>query len=123
MDALGARKSSNLAGYDRAGVWLPQCGSRSCRPVKIGGNEIDIALYADVLRRHRTVVFVGVALTVALAVLSYVRVSPSGISYRSPEIWSNQATLVFTQEGAPELRSVLPARPGGFIVSPTLAAS
>ena len=86
---------------------------------RVGGNEIDIALYADVLRRHRAVVLVGVALAVALAVLSYVRVSPSGISYRSPETWSNQATLVLTQEGAPELRSVLPARPGGF--SPTLA--
>ena len=49
--------------------------------------------------------------------LSFVRVSPSGISYRSPEIWSNQATLVLTQEGAPELRSVLPARPGGFSTS------
>ena len=62
-------------------------------------------------------VIVGVVLTVALAVLSYVRVSPSGIFYRSPEIWSNQATLVLTQEGAPELRSVLPARPGGFSTS------
>ncbi len=78
-----------------------------------GGNEIDIALYADVLRRHRVVVLVGVGLTVALAVLSYVRVSPSGISYRSSEIWSNQATLVLTQEGAPELRSVLPVGAGG----------
>lgn len=81
------------------------------------GNEIDIALYADVLRRHRKVVVVGVVLTVALAVLSVVRVSPSGISYRSPETWSNQATLVLTQEGAPELRSVLPAGPGGFSTS------
>jgi hypothetical protein len=49
--------------------------------------------------------------------LSVVRVSPSGISYRSPETWSNQATLVLTQEGAPELRSVLPVRPGGFSTS------
>ena len=62
-------------------------------------------------------VIVGVVLTVALAVLSYVRVSPSGISYRSPETWSNQATLVLTQEGAPELRSVLPSGPGGFSTS------
>ena len=62
-------------------------------------------------------VIVGVVLTVALAVLSVVRVSPSGISYRSPETWSNQATLVLTQEGAPELRSVLPSRPGGFSTS------
>jgi hypothetical protein len=63
------------------------------------------------------VVTVGIVLTVALAVLSYVRVSPSGIAYRSPEVWSNQATLVLTQEGAPELRSVLPSRPGGFSTS------
>jgi hypothetical protein len=76
--------------------------------VKVGGNEIDIALYADVLRRHRTIVLVGAALTIGLVVLSIARVSPSGISYRSPQIWSNQATLVLTQEGAPELRSVLP---------------
>jgi len=75
---------------------------------------LDIALYADVLRRHRKTVIVGVVLTLALAVLSFVRVSPSGVSYRSAETWSNQATLVLTQRGAPELRSVLPARPGGF---------
>jgi hypothetical protein len=81
------------------------------------GNKIDIALYADVLRRHRVIVLVGVALTLALVVLSYVRITPSGISYRSPEIWSNEATLVLTQEGAPELRSVLPARPGAVSAS------
>jgi len=80
---------------------------------KVGGNEIDIALYTDVLRRHRTVVRVGVALTVVLTVLSFVRISPSGIGYRSPEIWSNQATFVLTQEGSPELRAVLPRGPGG----------
>jgi hypothetical protein len=64
-------------------------------------------------------VIVGVLLTLALAVFSFVKVSPSGVSYRSGEVWSNQATLVLTQQGAPELRSVLPARPGGF--SSTLA--
>lgn len=56
---------------------------------------------------------VGVVLTIGLVVLSVARVSPSGISYRSPQIWSNQATLVLTQEGAPELRSVLPAPVAG----------
>jgi hypothetical protein len=35
------------------------------------------------------------------------------VSYRSPEVWSNQSTLVLTQEGAPELRSVLPAGSSG----------
>jgi hypothetical protein len=85
--------------------------------VNVWGKEIDLALYADVLRRHRTIVLIGVVLTLALVVLSYVRISPSGISYRSPEIWSNQATLVLTQEGAPELRSVLPASPSGLNAS------
>jgi capsular polysaccharide biosynthesis protein len=82
-----------------------------------GRDEIDIGLYSDVLRRHRTVVIVGVVLTLIFAVLSFVRLSPSGISYRSPAIWGNQATLVLTQEGAPELRSVLPSGPGGFSTS------
>ena len=82
--------------------------------VKTGGTEIDIALYADVLRRHRTIVVVGVVLTLALVVLSVVRVSPSGIGFRSPQIWSNQSTIVLTQQGAPEFRSVLPSSgPGG----------
>jgi hypothetical protein len=84
---------------------LPSCTS--------WGNEIDIALYAEALRRHRAIVYVGVTLALALAVLSYVRVSPSGIGYRSSETWSNQATLVLTQAGAPELRSVLPTSPAG----------
>lgn len=60
---------------------------------------------------------IGIALTLVLTVLSFVRVSPSGISYRAPEIWSNQATLVLTQEGAPELRSVLPSGAGGLSTS------
>lgn len=65
------------------------------------------------LRRHRGIVVAGCLITVLLSILSYVQVSPSGISYRSPQTWSNQATLVLTQEGAPELRSVLPSGPGG----------
>jgi hypothetical protein len=75
----------------------------------LGETEIDIALYAEVLRRHRTIMVVGVVLTLVLAALSYVRVSPSGISYRKPESWSNQATLVLTQKGAPELRALGPS--------------
>jgi hypothetical protein len=74
--------------------------------------EIDVGLLADVLRRHRRIVVVGVVLTLTLTVLSVVQVSPSGISFRSGQVWSNQATIVLTQQGAPELRSVLPAAPG-----------
>jgi hypothetical protein len=62
---------------------------------------------------------VGAALTIGLVVLSVARISPSGISYRSPQLWSNQATLVLTQEGAPELRSVLPTSSAGG--TPSLA--
>ena len=57
--------------------------------------------------------FIGLAAALLLTVLSVVRVSPSGISYRSTQTWSNQATLVLTQKGAPELRSVLPSSPSG----------
>jgi hypothetical protein len=61
----------------------------------------------DVLRRHRALVTVGLALTVALALISYIRVSPDGGSYRAAEGWSNDATLALSQPGFPELR-VLP---------------
>lgn len=69
---------------------------------------IDLPLYRDVLRRHRWLVTVGVAATLLLAVFSLVRVSPSGISYRSPQIWSNEATLILSQKGFSEGRSVIP---------------
>lgn len=66
-------------------------------------------------------VFAGVALTIVLAFLSVARVSPDGISYRKPVVWSNGSTLVLTQPGSPELRSVLPvARSSGV---PTLAGT
>ena len=69
---------------------------------------IDLRLYLQVLGRHGALVAAGVIVTIALAFLSYVRVSPEGLAYRSPQVWSNQSTLVLTQAGAPELRSVLP---------------
>jgi hypothetical protein len=53
-------------------------------------------------------VVVGVILSIGLALFSYVKVSSNGISYRSSETWSNEATLLFTQAGAPEYRSTLP---------------
>ena len=48
---------------------------------------------------------VGVLASIALAVLSFVRISPSGIGYRSSERWVNEATLVVTQAGFNEGRS------------------
>ena len=69
---------------------------------------MDLALYRDVLRRHRWIVAIGVVGTLALAIASFVNVSPSGISYRSPQIWSNEATLVLSHEAFPEGRSSVP---------------
>jgi capsular polysaccharide biosynthesis protein len=66
-------------------------------------------LYIDVLRRHRLLVVSGIAVTLALAWLSYVRVSESGLAYRKSEIWSSEATLIVSGPSQPEWRSVLPA--------------
>ena len=45
----------------------------------------------------------------ALAMLSYVRVSADGLTYRNPEVWSNEATLELSDPSYPELRSTLPS--------------
>ena len=58
---------------------------------------------------------VGVLASLALAVLAFVRISPTGISYRSSERWVNEATLVVTQAGFNEGRSG-----GGAAVDTTL---
>jgi hypothetical protein len=50
----------------------------------------------------------GCALALALALLSYVRVSDGGLVYRNPEIWSNEATLGLSTPSEPEWRSQLP---------------
>jgi capsular polysaccharide biosynthesis protein len=50
----------------------------------------------------------GFVVTLALALLSYVRVSGDGLTYRNPEIWSTEATLQLSDPSYPELRSKLP---------------
>jgi capsular polysaccharide biosynthesis protein len=69
---------------------------------------IDLGLYIGVLRRHRLLVACGCALALALALLSYVRVSGDGLSYRNPETWSNEATLLLSDSSQPQWRSKLP---------------
>ena len=49
----------------------------------------------------------GLTVALALALLSYVRISADGLSYRKPEIWSNESTLVLSDASHPELRSKL----------------
>jgi hypothetical protein len=51
---------------------------------------------------------VGCVLALMFALLTYVRVSSTGLAYRNPEIWSNVATLGLTTPGAPEWRSIPP---------------
>jgi capsular polysaccharide biosynthesis protein len=66
---------------------------------------LDLGLYTQVLGRHRLLVTVGIALSLALAMLSYVRISSTGLTYRASEVWSNEATLEFAPAGSLELRS------------------
>jgi hypothetical protein len=51
-----------------------------------------------------------------LALFSYVRVSEGGLTFRKPEIWSDEATIVLSGASHPEWRSVLPptAQPDRF---------
>ena len=69
---------------------------------------IDLGLYIDVLKRHRLLVLSGFVVALALAMFSYVRVSADGLTYRSPEVWANDATLELSDPTYPELRSTLP---------------
>ena len=83
---------------------------RSERKAHIAALEftIDLGLYIDVLKRHRLLVLSGLVVALSLAMLSYVRVSADGLTYRNPEIWSNEATLELSDPSYPELRSTLP---------------
>lgn len=86
------------------------------------GAAIDLGLYRQVIGRHRALVIVGALTSVLLALLAFVRVSPSGIGYRETELWSSQATLALSQDGFPEGRSVLPdssrPSPSGYFATP-----
>src|SRR5262245_54064146 len=62
---------------------------------------MDLRLYGRVIWRFRIVVAIGFLIAVALAFLSFVRVSPSGISYRQSEDWSASTTYVLSGEGFP----------------------
>jgi hypothetical protein len=62
-------------------------------------------LHTQAALRHRRLVLAGFAVTLVLAVLSYVRISPSGIGYRSSEVWSDRTSLVLSQPGTPEYLS------------------
>jgi capsular polysaccharide biosynthesis protein len=69
---------------------------------------IDLRLYTEVLWRHRLLVGVGLAVALALAFLSVVRVSSDGLAYRKSETWSTASVLVLSQASFPEGSSALP---------------
>jgi hypothetical protein len=65
---------------------------------------VDLQLYFRVLWRFRLLVGAGVAVAILLALLSMVRISPTGspiVSYRQNERWEAQSVLFITQAGFP----------------------
>ena len=70
---------------------------------------MDLALYGRVLRRFGPLVATGVILAAVLAILSLVRVTSHGLSYRRPVVWQSQAQLLLTEPGAPWFRTQIPA--------------
>jgi hypothetical protein len=66
---------------------------------------VDLQLYARVLWRFRFLVAVGLLLGIALAFVSYVKISSNGLEYRQQEEWLSRATLLVTQKGSPEFRT------------------
>jgi hypothetical protein len=69
---------------------------------------MDLSAYGRALRSHPVVVVGGIALAIALAVLSYYRVSPDGLTPRKAELWQSQATVFVTENGFPAGRRVIP---------------
>jgi hypothetical protein len=65
---------------------------------------MDFRMYGRVLWRFRLIVAAGFVLALLLAMLSVVRIGPSGVSYRHSELWSTTMRLLVTQRGAPEVR-------------------
>jgi hypothetical protein len=62
---------------------------------------VDFRLYARVLWRFKLLVVPGVLLASCLAILSVVKVSSDGITYRESAYWSATARLGVTQNGFP----------------------
>src|SRR3954451_14555472 len=84
---------------------------------------MDLRLLAQVLSRHRGVVAIGLVLVGLLTVLSVVRITSSGVSYRQQEKWQTSAKLLVTQAGFPEGRVRAGANPDRFIGLAYLYAS
>jgi hypothetical protein len=65
---------------------------------------VDLYLYARVLWRFRLLVVAGLALAIALATLSVLRIGTDGVRYRDSRLWSANMKVEVTQRGCPECR-------------------
>jgi hypothetical protein len=79
---------------------------------------MDLRLFGRVLWRFRLLVAIGFILAVGLAILSVVKVTPQGLTYRDSQLWSADMQLAVTQSGCPICRlyatqsSTTPGEPG-----------
>lgn len=62
---------------------------------------MDLAVHLRVLSRHRVLAILGFGAAIVLATLSYVKVSPDGVSYRQNEKWQSITRLSAAQDGNP----------------------
>jgi hypothetical protein len=69
---------------------------------------VDLQLYLRVIWRFKLLVAFGLLLAVGLSFLAIVRVSldPVGFSYRQPEQWTSEGTVLVSQRGFPWGRSI-----------------
>jgi hypothetical protein len=65
---------------------------------------MDLYLYARVLWRFRLLVVAGLALAMALATLSVLRIGTDGVTYRDSRLWAANMKVSVTQRGCPECR-------------------
>ena len=79
---------------------------------------MDFRLYAQVLWRFKLIVLLGLLLAMSLALLSVVRVSSDGFTYRQAELWSSTTRLSVTQEGFPWGRLYAAEPTGDELTSP-----
>ena len=68
---------------------------------------MDLIAFWSVLRRRRLIMVVGLNVAAALALISVMKVSSSGLAWRSPPVYKASTTLLVTQPGAPYARSTL----------------
>jgi hypothetical protein len=65
------------------------------------GERVNLLAYWGVFKSQRVVVVIGVTLTLVLAGLSLVRVSPSGVALRSPRVYQANSMLLLKQATPP----------------------